>query len=94
MVIDDDNDYHMVDCQVMERYEREDDITNKHRYVVKIDVKKTVENATSFHDHYLIIDVPRGAIEFIEKPYTSDVFLKNAFRHEMKLPDEIFPKPE
>ena len=88
-----------------ERYERgEDDssddssddneyqITHKYLYVVEIDVEKTVDDVTSFHEHYIMTDVPWSAIKVMEKPYTSDIFLKNAFRHEMKLPDEIFPK--
>eukprot|EP00985_Skeletonema_marinoi_P012181 scaffold5837_cov123-Skeletonema_marinoi.AAC.1 len=101
----DGEEYHMADCQVRERYERgEDDssddssddneyqITHKYLYVVEIDVEKTVDDVTSFHEHYIMTDVPWSAIKFMEKPYTSDIFLKNAFRHEMKLPDEIFPK--
>mmetsp|Transcript_31362 Transcript_31362/g.46881 ORF Transcript_31362/g.46881 Transcript_31362/m.46881 type:complete len:93 (-) Transcript_31362:82-360(-) len=70
----------------------EDQITHKYLYVVEIDVEKTVDDVTSFHEHYIMTDVPWSAIKFMEKPYTSDIFLKNAFRHEMKLPDEIFPK--
>ena len=40
----------------------------------------------------LMVDVPREAIEFVDKPYTKDQFLPNAFRHEMKLPEGIFPE--
>ena len=36
-------------------------------------------------------DVPRDAIEFVNKPYTSDYHIETAFRHEIDIPDEIFP---
>jgi len=31
-------------------------------------------------------------IKFIHKPYTSDMFWKGAFRHEIRIPDNIFPQ--
>jgi hypothetical protein len=37
-------------------------------------------------------DIPREGIKFIDRPYTTDMFLKNAFRHDIRIPDEIFPK--
>jgi hypothetical protein len=45
-------------------------------------------NITEIHE---ITNVPRSQITFVNSPYTSDVFLKNVFRHEMMLPDTIFP---
>jgi len=98
---DEDNEYQLMDCQVRERYERDDEITpekkkKKHEYlyVIEIEVEKSIDgNVTLFQEHFHITDVPRGAFKFVETPhYSSDVFLKNAFRQEMKLPDEIFPK--
>jgi hypothetical protein len=35
--------------------------------------------------------VPRQAMRFVDRPYTSDLHLPNAFRHEIMIPDEIFP---
>lgn len=102
---EDEGEFHLIDCQVRERYEKgEDDSSDdssdddeqqhnhKYLYVVEVDVEKTVDDDDSFREHHIITDVPWNAIKFKEKHYTSDVFLKNAFRHEMKLPDEIFPK--
>jgi hypothetical protein len=99
----DEDEHHIVKCNVRERYERKDDssdddetdgtkITHKYLYVIEIDAEKTVDDETTFHEHHILTDVPWNAIKFVDKPYTSDVFLKHAFRHEMKLPDEIFPK--
>lgn len=36
--------------------------------------------------------LPREAIRFVDKPYTSDMFLLNAFRHDMRIPDDMFPR--
>ena len=41
---------------------------------------------------YLLTGVPRWAIEVRDKMYTKDEFMKNAFRHEMMLPDDVFPE--
>lgn len=35
--------------------------------------------------------VPRHRIHFYHKPYKGDTFFKGSFRHEMVIPDEIFP---
>ena len=39
----------------------------------------------------LIEDVPREAFSFEDRPYTSDLFLDNAFRHDIRIPDDMFP---
>ena len=100
---EDEDEVYIVDCQIRERYEYEDEssdddetdaiqITHKYLYVIEITTEKQALNETSsFNERYLITGVPWSAIKFVEKPYTSDIYLKNAFRHEMKLPDEIFP---
>jgi len=38
-----------------------------------------------------IEDVPRQAFKYFDRPYTSDTFLENAFRHPIYIPDELFP---
>jgi hypothetical protein len=35
--------------------------------------------------------VPRRAISFIDAPYTTDMHLKHAFRHDIQIPDALFP---
>jgi hypothetical protein len=40
----------------------------------------------------MLQDVPRDAFVFVDKPYKSDMHLPNAFRHEITIPDEIFPE--
>lgn len=43
-------------------------------------------------ENHLLANVPGWAIEVRDKLYTKDEFVKNSFRHEMMMPDEIFPK--
>jgi hypothetical protein len=40
----------------------------------------------------MLKDVPRDAFLFVDKPYKSDMHLVNAFRHEIMIPDEMFPE--
>lgn len=41
---------------------------------------------------HVVTDIPRSVIEVRDKPYHSDQHLEFAFRHEIGIPDEIFPK--
>ena len=36
--------------------------------------------------------VPRNAITFVNQPYSTDIHLMNAFRHEIEFPDALFPR--
>jgi hypothetical protein len=36
-------------------------------------------------------DVPRSAIRFFNRPYTTDIHLDTAFRHSIGIPDALFP---
>lgn len=40
----------------------------------------------------LVHKVPRKAIRFTDKLYSTDQHLENAFRHPISFPDHIFPK--
>jgi hypothetical protein len=40
---------------------------------------------------HIVNGVPRSAIRFMDKYYTTDQHLENAFRHEIQIPDEYFP---
>jgi hypothetical protein len=40
---------------------------------------------------WTVTHVPRRAIEFFDDKYMSDLHLRNAFRHEMDLPDHMLP---
>ena len=93
-----DNHYHK-NCNVTDRYEMEDSSddeeeegAHKYLYTIFVDVEKQLEDLDPIKERHEIENVPRDAIQFVNVPYTSDVFLKNSFRHEMHLPDSIFPE--
>lgn len=39
----------------------------------------------------MLYDAPREAFVFVDLPNTSDMFLRNAFRHPIMIPDDLFP---
>jgi len=39
----------------------------------------------------IVRGVPRKALIFVDKPYTGNMFLRNAFRHEHDIPDDMMP---
>ena len=41
---------------------------------------------------HVLTDVPRRAIEVRDKVYAKDEFARGAFRHEMMMPDDVFPE--
>ena len=63
-------------CDVMSRK------GEKYTVNVHIDNRKTVT----------IEDMPRSAITFADMDYSKDQYLRGTFRHEIRVPDGIFPK--
>ena len=51
-----------------------------------------MEYAIPSGENHILADVPRWAIEIRDKLYSKDEFIQNSFRHEMMMPDEIFPE--
>ena len=43
-------------------------------------------------EKHILTNVPRWAVEVRDKLYSKDEFMENSFRHEMMMPDEIFPE--
>ena len=39
-----------------------------------------------------VSDMPREAIKFVDRRYSGDMFLPGAFRHEIEVPDDIWPE--
>ena len=74
-------------CTIL-RY-RLDEKTGDYLYTVRlVGLDEDGETETS---SALVDDVPRLAIHFVDKPFTSDQHLPNAFRHDIRIPDNIFP---
>ena len=42
-------------------------------------------------DKRIIKNVPRRGLQFEDIAYTNDQFLSNAFRHDIRIPDDLFP---
>jgi len=97
---DSEEDKHIHKCNITERYEdeeysedEEEESDHEYLYTAELEVQKPFgDTGDVIVERHEIEMIPREAIEFVNLHYTSDVFLKNSFRHEMKLPDEIFPK--
>merc|ERR1712087_1273 len=71
----------------------EDEEESRYYYTVVLEVEKRVgDEGGKVRERHEIEYVPWRAIEFENMQYTSDVFLKGSFRHEMFLPDHLFPK--
>jgi hypothetical protein len=76
----------LLPCEIM-RVER---IDGQLRYTVVM--KEADPDDDSLLINHLEEHLPRQAIRFVDKPYTSDIFLTNAFRHDIRIPDEMFPQ--
>uniref|UniRef100_A0A7S3Q5D1 SET domain-containing protein n=1 Tax=Chaetoceros debilis TaxID=122233 RepID=A0A7S3Q5D1_9STRA len=69
-------------CKIVRR---SDDSNGQSKYLVaitKIEGGKTIQ----------VNNVPRQNIELVNRPYSSDQHLENSFRHEIQIPDSIFPE--
>lgn len=69
-------------CEIIER--TGPDSKGPYTYIVNIVEPNTKEEKT-------VIGVPRYHIELVDRPYSRDYNLPNSFRHEIGIPDEIFP---
>ena len=48
---------------------------------------------THVDDLFVVVEnIPQWAIQFVNREYSSDMHQVNAFRHEMAIPDSIFPQ--
>ena len=86
------NMYHttldVTECQILERYK---DYIETADSIRPVDERYKVQVWKHRQMAWVISDVPRRAIEFFDKQYTSELKLSNAFRHEMDLPNHMVP---
>lgn len=54
--------------------------------------KKGEEDEKALEPFVKLADIPQMAIRFTDRPYTTDQFLKNAFRHPIQIPEKLFPE--
>ena len=81
-------------CTILKREEHPTASTS--RYTVQMWNRATtppdqrIPNTTNRRPH-IVEQVPRAAIRFVDKPYTTDQHLPNTFRHWIGLPSSLFP---
>ena len=78
----DNEDYDWFECEITRRYGDKD---NGYLFAA-INLEYDAEPWNE------LTDLPHFAFRMRERPYTSDMFLPNAFRHEIHIPDEMFPQ--
>jgi hypothetical protein len=83
-------DAHWWPCEVLQK--RTDKKTGETLYTVHMFERVIWGNQTATVNSIRVKDIPRQAFHFVDSPYTSDIFLANAFRHHIGIPDELFPQ--
>jgi hypothetical protein len=80
-------------CEVIERATLKDAYLRKDS-ISPLDVTYTAKIYPNAKDGktFIMRGIPRRAVEFFDKSYTSDMFLKDVFRHEIALPDHMVPE--
>ena len=81
-------------CRVLERYPNRKANTKQGMfYTIELKVlhnRRVIEECVIDSDT-IVTDVPQSAVRVVNRPYTTDVFLKKAFRHEIGVPDGFYP---
>ena len=89
----------LIPCIILERYEPEDEDKSSEEsvlYSAKLVDTNQENESINFSCHiykqfeYILNDIPRHAITFVDKPHSSDKFLPQAFRHAIGVPMEGF----
>lgn len=99
-VIDDENEWDVIDwtwgagdvgypCRVMERQHNGGLNKNEASYMVIVEYSDDEDDGPLIER--TVHNVPRQAIRFFDKPYTTDIHLYGAFRHPIGIPDDILP---
>lgn len=71
-------------CYILERNQTDDG-----DFLYKIEVGIMYKK----NEEWVVIeDIPRAAVRFFDIPYSTDMHLSFAFRHDIRIPDDIFPE--
>jgi hypothetical protein len=88
--------YHF--CRVVDRYhtyynnDHGGGILNETRYTAEIYTEEFDDKGESVQVlQEVLFDLPRDAFYFRDAYYSRDIHLRNAFRHDIRIPDEIMP---
>lgn len=80
-----------VPCKILRR----DLVDGKFVYTVELEFRGAYYEEEEEEEHVTLIkraNVERSSIAFIDKPFTTNIHLPNAFRHPIGIPDEMFPE--
>jgi hypothetical protein len=81
-------------CRIVQRLYENGSVNQYYNVVIVVDESSTTKDdgsTTVATPEVSRNRVPRHAISFSDKPYTTDMHLPNAFRFPMMIPDDIFP---
>ena len=80
----------LVHCHIMHR----ETVKGKEYYTVALDFHgdREFDPTLSKSERFIDKKVPQSAITLADKPYASDLHLKNSFRHPIGLPDNLVPQ--
>jgi hypothetical protein len=67
-------------------------VSHNGEFLYTVHLYEADDKANTVND-FLVEDIPRQAFHFVDLPYTADAHQPNAFRHDIRIPDEIFPQP-
>jgi len=79
-------------CRVEDRFRNDDDKNTEEHYLYTVVLEVDEEEDDVVVAWLVRTDVPRSAIRFFDLPYTTNLQQPTAFRHEIGIPDEIFPE--
>jgi hypothetical protein len=80
----------LVHCFIMDRVK----VKDEELYTVMLDLHgdRDYDPSIPMKERYIDRKVPKSAIGFTDKPYTSDLHLSNAFRQPIGFPDHLVPE--
>ena len=76
----------LVYCRILKREQKADG-----SYVYEASLGFDILPHAEDDFQYINTNIPHSAITFVDRPYMSDMHLKNAFRHTIGLPQELVP---
>jgi hypothetical protein len=88
--------YGMIDetypCKVLSYSRNHNNNNNSTIWMDHFRVRLQYEEGALLERGWNITNVPRSAIIMVDRPYTGNQFLRQAFRHEIQLPDDMVPE--
>ena len=85
---------HTRPCRILERHHAAttNDKSNGYSYTVLVENRKHhVPIQEQVPAKHIVTNVPAAALRLSDLTYTTDTHLYNAFRHELHLPNDVFP---